>query len=33
MESAFVNLVEPGEAVLILISGVFGTRMQKEGRI
>src|SRR5947209_12846828 len=27
MEAAFVNLVEPGDRVLILINGVFGTRM------
>jgi len=27
METAFVNLVEPGDAVLILINGVFGMRM------
>jgi alanine-glyoxylate transaminase/serine-glyoxylate transaminase/serine-pyruvate transaminase len=28
MESCFVNLIEPGDAVLILINGVFGKRMQ-----
>lgn len=28
METCFVNLVEPGDPVLILINGVFGTRMQ-----
>lgn len=28
MESVFVNLIEPGDAVLILVNGVFGTRMQ-----
>ncbi len=28
METAFVNLVEPGDPVLILINGVFGMRMQ-----
>ncbi len=28
METCFVNLVEPGDAVLILINGVFGMRMQ-----
>ncbi len=28
MEAAFVNLVEPGDRVLILLNGVFGTRMQ-----
>ncbi|MCG8688340.1 MAG: alanine--glyoxylate aminotransferase family protein [Desulfobacterales bacterium] len=28
METAFVNLVEKGDPVLILINGVFGTRMQ-----
>ncbi|MFP4375245.1 MAG: pyridoxal-phosphate-dependent aminotransferase family protein [Spirochaetaceae bacterium] len=27
MEAAFVNLVEPGDRVLVLINGVFGTRM------
>jgi len=27
MEAAFVNLVEPGDPVLICINGVFGTRM------
>jgi alanine-glyoxylate transaminase/serine-glyoxylate transaminase/serine-pyruvate transaminase len=27
METCFVNLVEPGDAVLVLINGVFGTRM------
>jgi alanine-glyoxylate transaminase/serine-glyoxylate transaminase/serine-pyruvate transaminase len=27
MEAAFVNLVEPGDRVLILVNGVFGTRM------
>ena len=28
METCFVNLVEPGDSVLVLINGVFGTRMQ-----
>jgi alanine-glyoxylate transaminase/serine-glyoxylate transaminase/serine-pyruvate transaminase len=28
METCFVNLVEPGDKVLILINGVFGTRME-----
>lgn len=28
MEAAFVNLVEPGDSVLILINGVFGRRMK-----
>ncbi|MBP8626957.1 MAG: alanine--glyoxylate aminotransferase family protein [Syntrophorhabdaceae bacterium] len=28
MEAAFVNLIEPGDRVLILINGVFGMRMQ-----
>ena len=28
METCFVNLVEPGDRVLILINGVFGTRMK-----
>jgi alanine-glyoxylate transaminase/serine-glyoxylate transaminase/serine-pyruvate transaminase len=28
MEAAFVNLVEPGDRVLILLNGVFGLRMQ-----
>ena len=28
METAFVNFVEPGDRVLILINGVFGKRMQ-----
>lgn len=27
METCFVNLVEPGDAVLVLINGVFGQRM------
>ena len=27
MEAAFVNLVEPGDRVLVLVNGVFGTRM------
>ncbi|MBI9087114.1 MAG: alanine--glyoxylate aminotransferase family protein [Desulfobacterales bacterium] len=27
METCFVNLVEPGDAVLVLINGVFGMRM------
>jgi len=27
METCFVNLIEPGEAVLIGVNGVFGTRM------
>ena len=28
METCFVNLIEPGDPVLILINGVFGKRMQ-----
>ena len=28
MEACFVNLVEPGDPVLVLINGVFGKRMQ-----
>lgn len=28
METAFVNFIEPGDRVLILINGVFGTRMK-----
>ena len=28
METCFVNLIEPNDKVLILINGVFGTRMQ-----
>ncbi len=28
MEAAFVNLVEPGDRVLIILNGVFGMRMQ-----
>ncbi len=28
METCFVNLVEPGDAVLVLINGVFGMRMR-----
>ncbi len=28
METCFVNLVEPGDQVLVLINGVFGNRMQ-----
>lgn len=28
METCFVNLVEPGDSVLVLINGVFGKRMQ-----
>src|SRR5437868_5033715 len=27
METAFVNLVEPGDKVLVCVNGVFGTRM------
>ena len=27
MESCFVNLVEPGDSVLVCVNGVFGTRM------
>lgn len=27
METCFVNLIEPGDPVLILVNGVFGTRM------
>lgn len=27
METCFVNLVEPGDRVLVLVNGVFGTRM------
>ncbi len=29
METCLVNLLEPGEAILILINGVFGTRMRE----
>ncbi len=29
MEAAFVNLVEPGDPVLILVNGFFGARMQE----
>lgn len=29
MEASFVNLVEPGDNVLVLINGVFGVRMQE----
>ncbi len=29
MEACFVNLVEPGDSVLILINGVFGVRMRE----
>ena len=29
MEAAFVNLVEPGDRVLILVNGFFGARMQE----
>jgi alanine-glyoxylate transaminase/serine-glyoxylate transaminase/serine-pyruvate transaminase len=29
MEAAFVNLVEPGDPVLILLNGVFGVRMKE----
>jgi alanine-glyoxylate transaminase/serine-glyoxylate transaminase/serine-pyruvate transaminase len=29
METCFVNLVEPGDRVLVLINGVFGTRMSE----
>lgn len=28
METVFVNLIQPGDAVLVLINGVFGKRMQ-----
>jgi len=28
METCFVNLLEPGDSVLVLINGVFGARMQ-----
>jgi alanine-glyoxylate transaminase/serine-glyoxylate transaminase/serine-pyruvate transaminase len=28
MEAAFVNLIEPGDRVLVLLNGVFGMRMQ-----
>ena len=28
METCFVNLIERGDQVLILINGVFGTRME-----
>jgi alanine-glyoxylate transaminase/serine-glyoxylate transaminase/serine-pyruvate transaminase len=28
METCFVNLVEPGDKVLVLVNGVFGTRME-----
>ncbi|MDZ7852567.1 MAG: aminotransferase class V-fold PLP-dependent enzyme [Halomonas sp.] len=31
MEAAFVNLVEPGDRVLVLVNGVFGTRMTDVG--
>ena len=27
METCFVNLIEPGDEVVVLINGVFGTRM------
>ena len=27
METCFVNLIEPGDSVLVLVNGVFGTRM------
>src|SRR5579884_501802 len=27
MEAAFVNVVEPGDKVLVCVNGVFGTRM------
>ncbi len=29
METCLVNLLEPGDAILILINGVFGTRMRE----
>ena len=29
MEACFVNLIEPGDKVLILINGVFGQRMRE----
>jgi len=28
METCFVNLIEPGDRVLVLVNGVFGTRMK-----
>ncbi len=28
METAFVNILEPGDRVLVLINGVFGKRME-----
>ena len=28
IETCFVNLIEPGDKVLVLINGVFGTRME-----
>ena len=32
METCFVNLIEPGDAVLVGINGVFGTRMAEVAR-
>lgn len=32
MEAAFVNLVEPGDRVLVLVNGVFGKRMAEVAR-
>lgn len=32
METCFVNLVEPGDAVLVGVNGVFGTRMAEVAR-
>src|SRR5437868_15331855 len=32
METVFVNLVEPGDKVLIAVNGVFGTRMTDVAR-
>ncbi|MGM0552626.1 MAG: pyridoxal-phosphate-dependent aminotransferase family protein [Pseudomonadota bacterium] len=29
METCFVNLVEPGDTVIVCVNGVFGTRMQE----
>ena len=29
MEACFVNLVEPGEKVVVCINGVFGMRMKE----
>jgi len=32
METCFVNLIEPGDAVLVAVNGVFGTRMADVAR-